>query len=588
MNTENSKHNNKEKPELRNFCNETELFIDDYLDGMITVKDQEKMDDHIATCAFCKKYLDDSVILTKNISALGSGSVSLSSQNKTDLWKKVENGIDFNKFKSANKPKKSAAEDNFIVNFISKYKYYVSGLAALILVGVIIFGVKDMQISNDRLSQQNTFGLSSYWKVSNLEGNSKIGDVTMTGNDSIMEGQFIQTDGISRAELMVANLGKVIIEPNSRIVFVKNAEGNNRIQVDYGTIQTTMNPNSKSFFVEMPSAVATDNGGSYTITVDSTGDGLVFVRSGKVEVESQNREAIIPAGSLVLTKKNFGVGTPFNENSSPKFKNALFNYDFGNCSGACVATLLNSAKMTDAVTLVNLMPNAQGDDKEKIYTKLTTFVQPPRSVHIDSIYFMDEEKLNEWIDKIQVEVQVNVENSMKEVEKNLENLKKLEYLQPEYIENLKNYSKNWKFNVQNYPEGNYNWWKDSLEFDEEEFKKDMEEMKKELKEENYYNKEQLKIEMQDLKEDLKKMQIELKENLNFNNEELKLELQRAYEEMKKALEDENLQGLIDSIITSETNKIKIKTNINQDTDDIQDENEYENDPENELTPDDPK
>ena len=62
MNTENSKHNNKEKPELRNFCNETELFIDDYLDGMITVKDQEKMDDHIATCAFCKKYLDDSVL----------------------------------------------------------------------------------------------------------------------------------------------------------------------------------------------------------------------------------------------------------------------------------------------------------------------------------------------------------------------------------------------------------------------------------------------------------------------------------------------------------------------------------------------
>lgn len=585
MNTENNKDNNKENPEVRNFCNETELFIDDYLDGMISVKDQEKMEEHIANCKYCKQYLDESIKLTKNISALSSGSINLSSQKKNELWKKVESKSDFEKFnnRNANIPKKKIEEDNFLVNFIYKYKYYVSGLAALIVIGVVIFGVKNMQTGNDRLSQQNTFGLASYWKVSNLEGNSKIGDIAMTGNDSIKEGQFIQTDAISRAELMVANLGKVIIEPNSRIVFVKNSEGNNRIMVDYGTIQTTMNPNSKSFFVEMPSAVATDNGGTYSITVDSTGDGLVYVKSGKVEMKSQNRDAVIPAGSLVLTKKNYGVGTPFNENSSPKFKNALLKYDFGICNDACVTTLLNNATISDAVTLANLIPNIQGVDKEKVYTKLASYVPPPKQVHGDSIFFMDEEKLNEWIDKIQVEVQVNVEKSMKEVEKSLESLKELEHLSPDKLEHLKNIGKDWKFKVHTSPDGNYVWETDSMEFNKEELQKEIEEMKKDLEEENFYNKEQINIDMQNLKVDLEKMQIELKENLKIDNEELKIELQKANEEIRKALEDKNFQIMIDSAVKSGKQNIKIK--IDQDEESSEDQNE--NDIDSELNVDAP-
>jgi len=107
-----------------------------------------------------------------------------------------------------------------------------------------------------------------------------------------------------------------------------------------------------SFFTKImaPSAVAMDMGGEYKLTIDSSGDGLVYVKSGKVEVQSNNREAIVPAGNLVMTKKDLGVGTPFNENSSPRFKNALMNLDFRNCGGACVNTLLKNAKVSDAIT----------------------------------------------------------------------------------------------------------------------------------------------------------------------------------------------------------------------------------------------
>ena len=543
-------------------CEQTELLIDEHLEGMISIKDKELMDEHLEKCDACKSYLKDTTELVNKINSIPADPVNLSVQNKNDMWTKIESGINQDKYKTQNSlnTDNSDSGSTKVDNFLYKYKYVLSGVAAVLLIFVIFYGVKNMNLGNTRLAQQSAFGLGSYWKVSSLQGSPQIGDVAMTGNDSIKEGQWIQTNFDSRAELMVAGLGKVIIEPNSKVVLLKNSEGNNRIMVEYGTVNTEMKPNARSFFVEMPSAVATDNGGSYTLTIDSTGDGLIYVRSGKVEVESQNKDAIVPAGSIVLTRKNKGVGTPFNEKSSPKFKNALINFDFGQCTGSCVSTLINTARISDAVSLVNLIPNVEKEYSDKVYTKLATFVQPPRKVHHDSIMFMNEEELNQWIDKIQTEVQVNVEKSMKEVEKSLEQLENIEYFDPESIKGLEDFAKNWKFQIKTSPEGTYNWEMDSVDFDKEQFEEDMKQLKHEIKMNNQINKEELEEDMKELKEELKEMQIELKENLNLNNEELKKELEKANEEIRKALKEVDKIQIPDSL----HHKIKVKVNTDKD------------------------
>ncbi|MBK7160727.1 MAG: FecR domain-containing protein [Ignavibacteria bacterium] len=518
-------------------CAETEQLIDEYLEGMISLKDKEMMDEHLAVCSRCADYLKETSALVKDINSLTADEVIVSSKKKDEIWNKVESGINKDKYKILNSEKNSRTETENSENFFSRYKYVLSGIAAILALAFIVFGVKNMKLTNDRMSEQNTFGLASYWKVSNLQGNSLIGDAAMSSNDSIKEGQFIQTNNISIAELLIADIGKIIIEPNTKVVFVKSSDGNNRINVEYGTINADMNKNGKTFFVEMPSAVANDDKGKYTLTIDSAGDGLVFVRSGKVDVESSNRIAVVPAGNIVLTKKNLGVGTPFNENSSPKFRNALFSYDFGKCNDACVNTLLNAAKISDAVTLVNLMPNVEKEYSDKVYAKLANFVTPPPNIHSDSIAFFDEKNLNDWIDKIQMEVQVNVEKSLKNVEKSLENLKDIENIDPQTIQGLEDFAKNWKFEIKTSPEGTYEWKEDSVAFDKEEFRKDMEEMKKDLKENSEINKDQLKQNMDQLKEDLREMNKDLKENLNFNSEELKKEIEKAHEEIRKALKE---------------------------------------------------
>ncbi|MEO8210151.1 MAG: FecR domain-containing protein [bacterium] len=560
---------NNENLNSKNLCGQSEILIDDYLEGMISLKDKEIIDEHLTVCENCSNYISENTNLIKNLNSLSDKGINLSFQKKNDFWNKIDPKIDLGKHK---KEKLGSSVVNKNTGFISKYKYFISGIAAVLLITLIILAVKNLSLKDIRISQQSTFGLPTYWKVANVQGSPLIGDVAMQGVDSIKEGQFITTNDSSRAELIIANLGSVLIEPNSKVIFVKSGEGNNRILVEYGTIDADMNSKQKTFFVEMPSAVASDMGGEYTLTIDSTGDGLVYVKSGKVEVQADNSKgAIIPAGNLVVTRKDLGVGTPFNENSSDKFKNALFNLDFGKCGGACVRTLLNSAKMSDAVTLVNLIEKVDNEYKDDVYSRVAKFVAPPRAIHNDSIPFIDEEELNEWIDKIQVEVQENVERSMKEVEKSLEQIKHFENFDPDTLEALQDFAKNWKFKIENSPKGNYVWSEDSAYFDKEQFEKDMKEMQKDIKENIYFDKEQFKEDMEDLKEDLKEMKEDLNNDLNLNNEELKKEMEKVKEEIRKSakeIEKTGIHSLPDSI------KKLHKLNLN-DYDKIEDLDETE-------------
>lgn len=513
-------------------CKDAELLIDESLDGMISLNDKEIMDKHLQNCDNCRKYLSESSELIKKIHSDTKNSVSISAQKKSELWSGVEAKVNFDKHKIEKEASAELSTFKKKEDFFSKYKYYIAGLAAAIIFVFILFGVKNINIDNSRLTQQNTFGIDSYWKVSSLAGSPLIGNIAMGALDSVKEGQWISTNDTSRAQIQIADLGIITIEPNSKVIVVKNAEGNNRIFVEYGTIDADMNPHQKSFFVEMPSAVAKDQGGNFTLTIDSVGDGMVFVKDGKIAVESLNKEAIVPAGNIVMTKKDIGVGTPFNQNSSREFKQAIFKFDFGNCEESCVNTILNNAKFTDAITLANLIPSVENKYKGEVYAKLANFVPPPRQIAKDSLPFMNEAEIDTWVDKIQKQVEENVERSMKDVAESIEHLKNLEFTFDTIQFNNK-FEKNWNYK---YHPKKYTWTEDSAFFNKEQFDKDMEEMQRELKE-NAFDQEQFKKDMENLKEDLKEMQEELKQENFLHNEEFKKEMERVKEELKESLKD---------------------------------------------------
>ena len=152
------------------------------------------------------------------------------------------------------------------------------------------------------------------------------------------------------------------------------------------------------------------------------------------------------------------------------------------------------------------------------------------------------------MEKIQIQVNEQLEKNMKELdrnlEKNLENLKVLETISIDTLKWADDLEKNFKIKVKTFP-GDYDFEFESstdgpaVYFDKEEFKKEMEELKKDLKEENAERKEEIRIDMQELNESMKELHKELKEAELDRNDELKKELEKAKTEIERTMKEMN-------------------------------------------------
>ena len=554
------------KSTTRNFCDETERLIDDYLEGNISPKDKEIMESHIDSCEDCKGYLEATSKLKLQLGSLSTNYEYLSSSEKDELWKGVESKVDFEKRQTEELNKNFEDPAYRKYGLLYKYRYYASAFAALIVIGMIFFAVKNFKFESPVLTKQDSYGLPSYWKVTSLSGTPFISEEAMAKLDSIRDGEYIITNDSSRAELFITDIGKVLVEPNTKLMIVKGKDGRNKLSVIYGTIDADMKKVQEPVHVELPSAIAMDEGGSYKVTVDGSGDGLFYVKSGQVEVVSGNKQSVVPAGSLVMTKKDKGVGTPFSNLSSSVFKKALYNFDFGNCDVSCVTTILNSANKNDAVSLVNMITQVEEQYKDRVYAKVASFVPPPHPVHRDSIPFIDEKEIEDWVTKIEADVQANIEKNMKHLEENLENLKQLEFMTFDTLKWADDLNKKYNVKVKVYDNDfEFVEMPDSVMvyFDKEEFKQEMEELNKELEEDMMERNADLKIEMKELNdelnEELKNLNEELKDAGIERNEELRKELDKAKQELERALKEVREKVKV-NVNTSEDGKVEVKVN----------------------------
>jgi len=554
------------KSTTRNFCDETERLIDDYLEGNISPKDKEIMDSHVDSCEDCKGYLEATSKMKLQLGSLSTNYEYLSSTEKDELWKGVESKVDFEKRQTEELNKNFEDPAYRKYGLLYKYRYYASAFAALIVIGMIFFAVKNFKFESPVLTKQDSYGLPSYWKVTSLSGTPFISEEAMAKLDSIRDGEYIITNDSSRAELFITDIGKVLVEPNTKLMIVKGKDGRNKLSVIYGTIDADMKKVQEPVHVELPSAIAMDDGGSYKVTVDGSGDGLFYVKSGQVEVVSGNKQSVVPAGSLVMTKKDKGVGTPFSNLSSSVFKKALYNFDFGNCDVSCVTTILNSANKNDAVSLVNMITQVEEQYKDRVYAKVASFVPPPHPVHRDSIPFIDEKEIEDWVTKIEADVQANIEKNMKHLEENLENLKQLEFMTFDTLKWADDLNKKYNVKVKVYDNDfEFVEMPDSVMvyFDKEEFKQEMEELNKELEEDMKERNADLKIEMKELNdelnEELKNLNEELKDAGIERNEELRKELDKARQEVERALKEVGEKVKVE-VNTNEDGKVEVKVN----------------------------
>jgi hypothetical protein len=234
------------------------------------------------------------------------------------------------------------------------------------------------------------------WEVARLAGTPTIGANQIEGSGRLAVGEWLETDSSSRAKINVADIGQVDIGPNSRVRLVGTRSTEHRLALQRGRLHAFINAPPRLFIVETPSATAIDLGCSYTLEVDDAGRSILHVTSGWVALERKGRESIVPAGAICVTQPGRGPGTPYFDDASARFREALSRLDFQNGGAKALSVVLAESREYDTLTLWHLLSRVSGAERNRVYERMASLITPPQGVTREGVLRLDKGMLDLW------------------------------------------------------------------------------------------------------------------------------------------------------------------------------------------------
>jgi len=242
------------------------------------------------------------------------------------------------------------------------------------------------------------------FEVTRLGGAVTVTSRAVDDRAELKVGGWLETRSEGRATISIGNIGRVDVDPDTRLSLLNAASGDNRLQLHRGTMHALIWAPPGQFFVETPSSTAIDLGCQYTMSLDGEGIGTVRVTLGWVGFEWHGRESFIPAGAKCITRPGRGPGTPHYEDTTKAFQSALVLLDVNGGSGAdrlaALDVVLNEARERDTVTLWHLLSRVDRTERDRVFDRLAAFVPPPPGVTRDGIRAGRRDMLDQWFDKL--------------------------------------------------------------------------------------------------------------------------------------------------------------------------------------------
>jgi hypothetical protein len=245
-----------------------------------------------------------------------------------------------------------------------------------------------------------------FWEVARLNGAPRIGSSRMNERGRLAVGEWLETDGGSRAQIEVGSIGQVEIDPNTRVRLVETKATEHRLELQRGRMSARIWAPPRLFFVDTPAGVAADLGCAYTLEVDDHGAGLLHVTSGWVALQLKDRESMVPAGATCATRPGIGPGTPYFDDASEKFRTALAKLDFGFFIdtpelNSPLDTVLTESRPRDTLTLWHLLGRVEGNDRVRVYERIAGIKPPPAGVTREGVLQLNEQMLQLWKDELE-------------------------------------------------------------------------------------------------------------------------------------------------------------------------------------------
>ena len=243
------------------------------------------------------------------------------------------------------------------------------------------------------------------WAVVRINGNPRIGSWTMGSKGRLALGQWLETDSNSRAQIEVSSIGHVEIDPNTRVRLLETRATEHRLELAQGKMSARIWAPPRLFFVDTPSGVAADMGCAYTLEVTKEGASLLHVTSGWVALQLKDRESMVPAGAACQTRPGVGPGTPYFEDASEEFRNALVKFDFDhdnttNVGPSPLGVILYTARPRDSLTIWHLLYRSNEAERAAVYDRLAQLAPPPSGITREGILKLDNEMMDRWRDSL--------------------------------------------------------------------------------------------------------------------------------------------------------------------------------------------
>lgn len=347
--------------------------ISAYCHGELSSEESKQFAEHIISCVKCRTKFEEIKLGIKFAEQLPQLTAPDS------LWQEIESALG----REAGTPAK-----------VVSWRPVQLAIAASILV-VFSLGLVWLAKFRSRVTPSE----KGAWYVTRLDGTPRIGSQAISSKGRLSIGEWLETDENSRAQIAVGTIGNVDIDANTRVRLLETQPTEHRLELARGKMSARIWAPPRLFFVDTPSAVAADLGCAYTLSVDDKGDGRLSVTSGWVALQAEERESIVPAGASCETQIGTGPGTPYFNDSTLEFQEALKTVDFEKdpeSRSAALESMLNQSRDRDTLTLWHLLPRVNEAERVRVYERMERFAPPPAGVTREGVLKLDQKMLDQW------------------------------------------------------------------------------------------------------------------------------------------------------------------------------------------------
>lgn len=230
------------------------------------------------------------------------------------------------------------------------------------------------------------------WPVVSVSGAPTINGQVISADARLGIDDELRTDANSRATVQIARVGELTVEPNSTVSLMQTRGGRHRVRLDRGKVSARVWAPPFTFSVRTPAGLASDIGCAFDLRYDG-GSGEVRVTSGWVDFDGEDRSSLIPAGAVAELRKD-NPGTPYYDDATPAFRDALRAYDHGD--HAALPRVLAEARARDAMTLLHLIERAPDSERAPLFDAIARLTPPPASVTREGVLDGDKQMLSRW------------------------------------------------------------------------------------------------------------------------------------------------------------------------------------------------